>query len=57
MVQLCHGVKQCNLVFPWLFNVVVEKLLNMIPQCLGAQYKDAHFTVLAYADDIIFADL
>ena len=47
------GVKQGDPLSPWLFNLVIDRLLNRIPSGIGVNMQGLKINAMAFADDII----
>ncbi|KAK2574760.1 hypothetical protein KPH14_012982, partial [Odynerus spinipes] len=50
---LC-GVKQGDPLSPIMFNLIMDRLLRMLPTEIGVAVEGRSFNVLAFADDLIF---
>ncbi|CAK9796160.1 Retrovirus-related Pol polyprotein from type-2 retrotransposable element R2DM [Anthophora quadrimaculata] len=48
------GVKQGDPLSPTIFNMVMDRLLKLIPSEIGVDIDGSHFNALAFADDVIF---
>lgn len=48
------GVKQGDPLSPIIFNLIMDRLLRMIPKEIGVDIDRDHFNALMFADDLIF---
>lgn len=49
-----RGVKQGDPLSPIIFNMVIDRLLRLIPPEVGVDIGGIHFTAAAFADDLLF---
>ena len=52
-VKLLRGVKQGDPLSPFLFNLILDELLDQLPNAFGVSINNTEINSLAFADDLI----
>lgn len=52
-IKMNRGVKQGDPVSPWMFNSVMDELLEILLYRLGVHIGEYYISAIAYADDLV----